>query len=85
MILKCIEALRRNMKTLKIVLVIYLVVLALYDVMIVLFSHNAHARFWTDSFPVYWTLFAVVGCFLLIKVGKGIAHLFLSKGEDFYG
>ena len=41
--------------------------------------------FWTDKFPLYWTLFAIVGCFLLIKVGKGIAHLFLSKDEDFYG
>jgi hypothetical protein len=25
-----------------------------------------------------------VGCFILIKVGKGIAHLFLSKDEDYY-
>jgi len=84
-ILECIEALRRNMKTLKILLIIYLVVIALYDAMLVLFSHNAHARFLTDKFPVYWTLFSIVGCFLLIKVGKGIAHLFLSKDEDFYG
>ena len=84
-LLAWIEALRRNMKTLKIILIIYLVVLALYDAILVLFSHNAHARFLTDKFPVYWTLFAIVGCFLLIKVGKGIAHLFLSKGEDFYG
>ena len=85
MILKCIEALRRNMKTLKIVLIVYLIVIALYDAMLVLFSHSAHARFITDKVPVYWTLFAIVGCFLLIKVGKGIAHLFLSKDEDFYG
>ena len=84
-LLACIEALRRNMKTLKIILIVYLVVIALYDAMLVLFSHNAHARFWTDKFPIYWTLFAIVGCFLLIKVGKGIAHLFLSKDEDFYG
>jgi hypothetical protein len=84
-ILKCIEALRHNMKTLKIALIIYLIVVALYDATLVLFSHNAHARFLTDKIPVYWTLFAIVGCFLLIKIGKGIAHLFLSKGEDFYG
>jgi hypothetical protein len=84
-ILECIEALRRNMKTLKITLIIYLVVIALYDAILVLFSHNAHARFLTDKIPVYWTLFSIVGCFLLIKVGKGIAHLFLSKDEDFYG
>ena len=73
------------MKTLKIVLIIYLIVVALYDAMLVLLSHSAHARFITDKIPVYWTFFAAVGCFPLIKVGKGIAHLFLSKDEDFYG
>jgi hypothetical protein len=73
------------MKTLKIVLIVYLVIVALYDVVLIVFSYNTHARFWIDKFPVYWTLFAIVGCFLLIKVGKGIAHLFLSKDEDFYG
>jgi hypothetical protein len=84
-LLAWIETLRRNMKTLKIVLIIYLVVVALYDVTLVVFSYNTHARFWIDKFPAYWTIFAAVGCFVLIKVGKGIAHLFLSKNEDFYG
>ncbi len=73
------------MKPLKIALLVYLIILVIYDVMIVFFSHNSHARFVTDKIPIYWTVFAVVGCFLLIKVGKGIAHLFLSKDEDFYG
>jgi hypothetical protein len=82
--LKWIEALRRNMKTLKIALIIYLVIVVLYDVVLVVFSHNAHARFWIDKFPAYWTIFGIVGCFILIKVGKGIAHLFLSKDEDYY-
>ena len=85
MILSMIEALRQNMKTLKIVLIIYLIVLAAYDAALVLFSHSAHAVFFTDKFPIYWTLFAIVGCFLLIRIGKGIAHMFLSKNEDYYG
>lgn len=84
-LLSIIEALRRNMKALRIVLIIYLIALAIYDAALVLFSHNAHARFWTDKFPIYWTLFSIIGCFLLIKIGKGIAHLFLSKNEDYYG
>ncbi|HEX2966854.1 MAG TPA: hypothetical protein VHO84_13765 [Syntrophorhabdaceae bacterium] len=84
-LLSMIEALRRNMKILRIVLIAYLLVLAAYDAALVLFSHSGHARFWTDKFPVYWTLFSIVGCFLLIKIGKGIAHLFLSKNEDYYG
>ncbi len=73
------------MKTLKICLIVYLVIVALYDAALVLFAHNAHARFITDKIPIYWTAFAALGCFLLIKVGKFIAHLFLSKDEDFYG
>ncbi|MCX5802055.1 MAG: hypothetical protein NTU69_00730 [Proteobacteria bacterium] len=82
-VLKYIEALRRNMKTLNIVLIVYLAVLALYDVALRL--TEAHGHYWIDTFPAYWTIFGGVGCFILIKVAKGIAHLFLSKDEDYYG
>jgi hypothetical protein len=33
----------------------------------------------------YWAFFALAGCFLLIKISKGIAHMFLAKDEDYYG
>jgi len=38
-----------------------------------------------DNIPGFWTIFGGIGCFILIKVAKGIAHAFLSKDEDFYG
>lgn len=81
-ILKCIESLRRNMKALKIVLIVYLIVLVIFDVLIHI---GAHGHYFIDNIPAFWTMFGIIGCFLLIKVGKGIAHQFLSKDEDFYG
>lgn len=71
------------MKGLKIALVIYLILLLLFDVAIP--RDEAHAHYMIDKIRLYWAVFGVVGCFLLIKVGKGIAHLFLSKDEDYYG
>jgi hypothetical protein len=78
----CIEALRRNMKTLKVVLIIFLVLLVAGDAILRLHTHG-HYRI--DSIPAYWAVFGALGCFLLVKVGKGAAHLFLSKDEDYYG
>lgn len=83
MIVQWIEGLRRNMKTLKRVLIAFLVVVGAFDA--VLPRDAAHAHYWIDKVPVYWAAFGFVGCFILIKVGKGIAHMFLSKDEDYYG
>jgi len=82
-VLKYIEALRQNMKKLKAALIVYLAVLALFDVILRLTVKHGH--YWIDTFPAYWTIFGGVGCFILAKVAKGIAHLFLSKDEDYYG
>jgi len=81
-ILKYIESLRNNIKALRSVLIAYLVILVVFDVIIHI-GHHGHYSI--ANIPGYWTIFGFIGCFLLIKVGKGIAHLFLSKDEDFYG
>jgi hypothetical protein len=81
MILKWIEFLRAHMGGLKKVLIAYLIALVLFDVLL----SRAHAHYLIDKIPAYWTLFGIIGCFVLIKVAKGIAHLFLGKDEDFYG
>jgi len=81
-VLKYIEALRNNMKTLRNVLIAYLVVLVVFDILIHL---GKHGHYFVDNIPAFWTMFGIIGCFLLIKVAKGIAHAFLSKDEDFYG
>jgi len=81
MILKYIELLRSHMGALKKVLIAYLIALVLFDV----FLSRAHAHNLIDKVYAFWTMFGIVGCFVLIKVAKGIAHLFLAKDEDFYG
>ena len=81
-ILKYIEALRNNIKGLRNMLIVYLILLVIYDVLIHLGSHG---HYFVDNIPAFWTMFGIAGCFVLIKVAKGIAHLFLSKDEDFYG
>ena len=43
------------------------------------------AHYFVDTIWAFWTLFTLVGCFVLIKFSKGIAHMFLSKDEDYYG
>jgi hypothetical protein len=83
MIVGWIDALRRNMKTLKRVLIGFLVLVGAFDA--ILPRDEAHAHYLIDKIPVYWAAFGFVGCFILIKVGKGIAHAFLSKNEDYYG
>jgi hypothetical protein len=80
-IVEYIDFLKRNMKGLVRVLIVYLIVLVAFDV--TLSRHDAH--YFVDKIYAFWTLFGIVGCFLLIKVAKGIAHLFLAQNEDFYG
>ncbi len=50
-----------------------------------IFLSRKDAHYFVDAIWAYWTLFAVVGCFVLIKFAKGVAHMFLSKDEDYYG
>jgi magnesium-transporting ATPase (P-type) len=75
-----IQALRENLKTLKIALIVYLAVLVVFD----FFPSRAHAHYLIDKIYSWWAMFGTVGCFLLIKFSKGVAHMFLSKDENFY-
>jgi hypothetical protein len=75
-----IGTLRENLKTLKIVMIVYLAVLVVFDV----FLSREDAHYIIDKIYAYWAIFGTVGCFLLIKFSKGIAHMFISKNEDYY-
>jgi len=80
-IVNYIEFLRRNMKGLVRVLIVYLIALVIFDV--TLSRYDAH--YMIDKIYAFWTIFGIMGCFILIKVAKGIAQLFLGQDEDFYG
>lgn len=75
-----IEILRENVKTLRNVMIVYLGVLVVFDLTL----PREHAHYLIDRIYSWWGMFGTVGCFLLIKFSKGIAHLFLAKNEDFY-
>ncbi len=78
---KIIESLRANGKRLKALFFAYLVIIVLLDV----FLPREESHYTIDKVYAFWTFFTVVGCYLLIKVSKGLAHLFLAKDEDYYG
>ena len=75
-----IGTLRENLKILRTVLILYLAVLVVFDLLL----SREHAHYLIDKIYAYWAIFGTVGCFLLIKFSKGIAHLFLAKDEDYY-
>lgn len=80
-VLKIIEVLRAKAGLLRIAFFIFLGALVAFDILI----PRGDAHYFVDKIYAFWTLFALAGCFLLIKISKGIAHLFLSKDEDYYG
>ena len=81
MILNILESLRKNTAALKKAFFLLLAALVVFDVLL----SRKDAHYFVDSIWAYWTLFTVVGCFVLIKFAKGVAHMFLSKDEDYYG
>jgi hypothetical protein len=81
MILNILEYLRKNTAALKKGFFLLLAALVVFDILL----SRKDAHYFVDSIWAYWALFAVVGCFVLIKFAKGVAHLFLSKDEDYYG
>ncbi len=80
-VLNAIEYLRKKSSLLKNVFFLFLGALVLWDI----FLPREDAHYFVDSIYAFWTLFTLAGCFVLIKVSKGIAHMFLSKDEDYYG
>ncbi len=76
-----IEYIIRNARRLKTLFFLCLGLLVLLDILLP--RENSH--YFVDKIYAFWTFFALVGCFLLIKISKGIAHLFLAKDEDYYG
>jgi len=59
----------------------FLALLVILDI----FVPREHAHFFVDKIPAFWTAFTVIGCYLLARFSKGLAHTILGKKEDFYG
>ena len=37
-----------------------------------------------DTFPLYYFVFGVLGCLLMLFITKGVAKKLLSRKEDYY-
>ena len=81
MVLNILEYLRKNTAALKKGFFLLLAALVVFDVLL----SRKDAHYFVDAIWAYWTLFTLLGCFVLIKFAKGCAHMFLSKDEDYYG
>ncbi|MBN2233313.1 MAG: hypothetical protein JW781_10935 [Deltaproteobacteria bacterium] len=49
------------------------------------FAVRHHAHFWGDHIIGFWAFVGLVGCLGMIVIFKGLAKVWLMKGEDFYG
>ncbi len=79
-ILSTLEFLRSRTGQLKKLFFVFLALLVVLDVII----PREHAHFFVDKIPAFWTAFTVIGCYLLARFSKGLAHTILGKKEDFY-
>ncbi len=75
-----LEYLRARIDLLKKLFYGFLLLLVVFDVLL----PREHAHFFVDKIPAFWTLFTVIGCFILARFSKGLAHTILGKKEDFY-
>lgn len=91
-----IQYLRDNLKTVKKVMWLLIAVSLLFDVYVKVFAshhavhHGEHLSLsetifiWAETIPCFWSAFGLVGCFLLIRIMKGLSHKVLMRKEDYY-
>ncbi|MEH0020411.1 MAG: hypothetical protein V6Z89_12195 [Desulfobacter sp.] len=48
------------------------------------FAPRHHPHFWGDYIRGFWSLFAFLGCVLMIVLFKGIYHVWLMKEHNTY-
>ncbi len=75
------DFLRNRLKGLKIFLYALMGLAIVFDFLVPRYE----AHFFGDRIPGFWAVFGFVGCIVLIRVSKGLAHTILGRREDFYG
>ncbi|MBF0119753.1 MAG: hypothetical protein HQK79_13035 [Desulfobacterales bacterium] len=48
------------------------------------FAERHAAHFFGDNIIGFWTIFGVFICLAMIIICKGLSHVWLMKGEDYY-
>lgn len=80
-LVKLIQFLRDRLKTVRLVCIVVLVLLAATDI---LFVNNDKAHTAVEHFPAFWSVFGFVGCVLIIVLSKWFGHLGIMTREDYY-
>jgi hypothetical protein len=75
-----IEWIRQNPKIVRRVFFAWIVFVIIFDL---LYSRDK-AHFLIDKIYLFWSIFGLAGCYLLIRVSKGLAHTILGKDENYY-
>ena len=78
---KLIEFLRDRLKTVTMVCIAVLLLLALADIFLV---SNDEAHTAAEHFPAFWSIFGFLGCVVLIVVSKWFGHAGIMQPEDYY-
>ena len=78
---KLIQFLLTRFKTVRLVCIVVLVLLAAADI---LFVNNDKAHTAAEHFPAFWSIFGFVGCVLIIVLSKWFGHLGIMTREDYY-
>ena len=80
-LVKIIQFLRDRLKTVTLVCIAVLVLLALADIFLV---SNDEAHTPAEHFPAFWSIFGFVGCVLIIIFSKWFGHAGIMTREDYY-
>lgn len=75
-----IQYLRDNLPMLKKIFYCIMLLAVIID----FFLDRHHPVFVTDNIPGFWSAFGFIGCLVLIRVCKGLGHVWLMKDEDYY-
>ena len=78
---KLIEYLRDRLKTVKLVCIGVLVLLAVLDVLLV---SNEEGHPAIERIPAFWSIFGFLACVLIILLSKWFGHLGIMTREDYY-
>jgi len=80
-LVKLIQFLRERLKTVTLVCIAVLVLLAVADISLV---NNDEAHTAAERFPAFWSIFGFGGCVLIIIFSKWFGHLGIMTREDYY-
>ena len=82
-LLRFIEFLRRNLKTVIRACIALLAVLVIADALPFLVDkHHAHTKL--EHLPGFWAAFGFIACVLIVYVSKAFGHAGIMTREDYY-